>query len=75
MLIGKTVDEALEEIDRFLDRATLGGLTEVRIVHGHGTGRLRSAVRNHLRGHPQVESHRAGVQREGGDGATVARLK
>jgi DNA mismatch repair protein MutS2 len=75
MLIGKTVDEALDEIDRFLDRATLGGLAEVRIVHGHGTGRLRAAVRSHLRGHPQVESHRSGAPREGGDGATVARLK
>jgi DNA mismatch repair protein MutS2 len=75
MLIGKTVDEGIEEIDRFLDRATLGGLSEVRIVHGHGTGRLRSAVRSHLRGHPQVESHRAGAPREGGNGATVARLK
>ena len=43
-LLGKRVEEALQELDRYLDRALLGSLDEVRIVHGHGTGRLRKAV-------------------------------
>jgi DNA mismatch repair protein MutS2 len=75
VIIGKTVDEATPEIDRFLDRAALAGTAEVRIVHGHGTGRLRAAVRRFLRGHPHVESHRPGEPREGGDGATVVTIR
>jgi DNA mismatch repair protein MutS2 len=75
MIIGRTVEEAKPEIDRFLDRAALAGTAEVRIVHGHGTGRLRAAVRQFLRGHPHVESHRPGEPREGGDGATVVRIR
>ena len=75
MIIGRTVDEAKPEIDRFLDRAALAGTAEVRIVHGHGTGRLRAAVRQFLRGHPHVESHRPGEPREGGDGATVVTIR
>jgi DNA mismatch repair protein MutS2 len=47
----------------------------VRIVHGHGTGQLRSAVREHLRGHPAVASQRPGAPEEGGNGATVVVLK
>ena len=74
MLIGKRVAEALDELDRFLDAATLDGRSEVRIVHGHGTGRLRSAVRAFLRDHRQVSRHRPGKEYEGGDGATVAIL-
>jgi len=75
MLIGKRVEEALEELDRFLDAAVLGGRREVRIVHGHGTGRLRKAVRAHLSGHALVRRRRAGEAHEGGDGATVAELR
>lgn len=74
MLLGKTVEEALEAVDRFLDRSALQGLAEVRIVHGHGTGRLKAAVRRFLTGHPHVGSHRPGGAGEGGDGATVAVL-
>jgi len=74
-LIGKRVDEALEELDRFLDGATVSGHDEVRIIHGHGTGRLKSAVRRFLDSHSQVQRHRPGAVGEGGDGATIATLR
>ncbi|MEM7483328.1 MAG: Smr/MutS family protein [Acidobacteriota bacterium] len=74
-LLGSRVEPALEELDRYLDRALLAGRSEVRIVHGHGTGRLRDAVREHLRRHPAVNGQRSGGRREGGDGATVAVLR
>ncbi len=65
-LIGQRVEPALDELDLYLD--------VVRVVHGHGSGRLRDAVREHLRDHPAVASHRPGRRREGGDGATVVTL-
>jgi len=73
-LLGQTVDEALPAVDRFLDASAREGRTEVRVVHGHGTGRLRLAVRAHLKGHPQVGAFRPGGAGEGGDGATVVTL-
>ncbi|MDX1582316.1 MAG: Smr/MutS family protein, partial [Thermoanaerobaculia bacterium] len=73
-LIGQRVEEALEESDRFLDRALLDGRGAVRLIHGHGTGRLKNAVRDHLRTHPAVRKWRPGGAREGGDGATIAIL-
>lgn len=73
-LIGQRVDEALEESDRFLDRALLEGKSAVRIIHGFGTGTLRKAVRDYLRKHPAVKSWRPGADNEGGDGATIAML-
>ena len=75
MLVGQTVDCALEAIDRFLDSSVLDATHEVRLIHGHGTGALRRAVREHLRAHALVRDYRAGHESEGGDGATVARLK
>jgi DNA mismatch repair protein MutS2 len=74
-LIGQRVDDALEESDKFLDRALLEGKQAVRIIHGFGTGALRKAVREHLRTHPAVKSWRPGNENEGGDGATVAVLE
>ena len=74
-LVGQRVEEALAALDRFLDRALLGGPDEVRIVHGHGSGRLRSAVRKSLSGHLAVASYRAADPGGGGDGATIVRLK
>lgn len=74
MLIGQRVEPALEALDRFLDQALLGAFGAVRIVHGHGSGRLRSAVRDHLRRHPAVQGQRPGAANEGGDGATVVEL-
>jgi len=73
-LIGQHVEEALEESDRFLDRALLEGKGAVRLIHGFGTGALRKALREHLKRHPAVRSFRPGTDREGGDGATVAIL-
>ncbi len=73
-LIGQRVEPALESLDRFLDRALLASRASVRIVHGHGSGRLRAAVREHLRGHPAVATQRPGGADEGGDGATVVEL-
>jgi DNA mismatch repair protein MutS2 len=73
-LIGQRVDDALDESDRFLDRALLEGKQAVRIIHGFGSGTLRKAVRDHLRKHPAVKSWRPGADNEGGDGATIAVL-
>lgn len=73
-LVGQRVDDALEESDKFLDRALLEGKEAVRIIHGFGTGTLRKAIREHLRRHPAVKSWRPGAENEGGDGATIAVL-
>ena len=74
-LIGQRVEPALEELDAFLDQAMLSGRGEVRIVHGHGSGRLRDAVRERLRKHPAVVAARPGAPNEGGNGATVVTLR
>lgn len=74
-LIGQRVEPALAALDDYLDRALRSGRAEVRIVHGHGTGRLRDAVRDHLRRHPAAASLRAGAPEEGGNGATVVVLR
>ncbi len=74
-LIGHRVDEALELLDAYLDRALLTADGDVRIVHGHGTGRLRKAIREHLRHHPAASAVRPGRADEGGDGATVVSLR
>jgi len=73
-LRGLMVDEALEKVDKFLDDAVLAGLPQVRIIHGKGTGALRKAITEHLKGDPRVVSHRLGGIGEGGDGVTVAKL-
>ncbi len=74
-LIGQRVEPALDELEAFLDQALLGERREVRVVHGHGSGRLREAVRQHLRSHPAVASQRPGAANEGGNGATVVTLR
>ncbi|RMH16475.1 MAG: hypothetical protein D6696_18040 [Acidobacteria bacterium] len=74
-LIGLRVEPALDRLERFLDRSLLAGLPEVRIVHGHGSGQLKRAVRERLRRHPAVAGQRPGGKGEGGDGATVVRLR
>ncbi|MEO8033992.1 MAG: Smr/MutS family protein, partial [Acidobacteriota bacterium] len=73
-LVGQRIEEALEQSDKFLDRALLDGRQVVRIIHGFGTGALRKAVREYLRKHPGVTSWRPGEENEGGDGATIALL-
>ena len=74
-IIGLHVPEALEEVDRFLDRATLGGLSSATIIHGIGTGALKAAVAELLKDHPLVAALRPGKPEEGGPGVTVAELK
>ena len=73
-IIGLRVDDALPELERFLNRASLEARTEVRVIHGKGTGALMRAVRDYLDGHPLVSGFRTGERYEGGDGATVVTL-
>ncbi len=68
---GERVDDALARLDRFLDDALLGSREAVFVIHGHGTGALRDAVRRHADGHLGVSRLRPGAPRDGGDGVTV----
>ena len=72
---GMALDEALQEVDRYLDDATLAGLNEVTVVHGKGMGILRSGIQQHLKKHHHVKSYRLGTFGEGEDGVTVVTLK
>jgi DNA mismatch repair protein MutS2 len=74
-VIGKTVDEATSEVEKFVDRAFLAGMPRVRIVHGSGMGILRKALRQYLQEHPHVESVTEPPLNEGGGGATVVELR
>ncbi len=74
-LRGMTVDEALSKLGLFIDKCILNGLSEVRIIHGKGTGALRSAVHEELKRHPNISEYRLGALGEGDTGVTVAKLK
>ena len=74
-VIGRNVDEATAEVEKFVDRAFLAGLPRVRIVHGSGMGILRKALRQYLQKHPHVESVIEPPINEGGGGATVVELR
>jgi DNA mismatch repair protein MutS2 len=74
-VIGRTVDDATREVEKFVDRAFLAGLPRVRVVHGSGMGILRKALRQYLQKHPHVESVTEPPQNEGGGGATVVQLR
>lgn len=74
-LLGMRVDEALDEVEKYLDRVLLSSLTTVRVVHGKGTGALRKAIHEFLKAHPLVESFRLGAMQEGGDGVTIVKIK
>lgn len=74
-IIGQHVPEALAEVDRYIDRAPLSGISSVSIIHGMGTGALKNAVREFLKTHPLVAAVRSGTPAEGGAGVTVAELK
>ena len=74
-LRGRLVEEALEELNKYLDDAFLANMGKVEIIHGKGTGALRAAVTKHLKGHPYVKSHRLGEFGEGDSGVTIAELK
>lgn len=74
-LRGKMVDEACMEIDRFIDDTTFTGVSEFNIIHGKGTGALRSGIQTFLRTHPKVKTFRMGAYGEGDAGVTVVTLK
>ncbi|WP_294711323.1 endonuclease MutS2 [uncultured Gemmiger sp.] len=74
-LLGYTVDEALTEVDKFLDSGMLRGQQTLYIIHGNGTGALRTAIQKHLRTHKAVKSFRPGRYGEGENGVTVVELK
>jgi DNA mismatch repair protein MutS2 len=73
-VIGQTTDEAVDAVDKFLDEASMAGLAQVRIIHGHGTGALRRAIADMLKNHPHVARFIAAPQDQGGSGATVVEL-
>jgi DNA mismatch repair protein MutS2 len=68
---GARVEEATELLDRYVNDAALAGAPKVTVIHGHGSGALRDALRAQLREHPLVKSWRPGERGEGGDGATI----
>jgi DNA mismatch repair protein MutS2 len=74
-VIGQTTDEAVDAVDKFLDEASLASLSQVRIVHGHGTGALRRAIAELLKDHPHVARFAAAPQDQGGSGATIVELR
>ena len=74
-LLGKTVDEAVSELDKYLDDAYLAHVPSVRIVHGKGTGALRTAVHQYLKRYKHVKSFRLGTFGEGDAGVTIAEFK
>ncbi len=74
-VIGRTKDEAVDAVDKFLDEASLASLSQVRIIHGHGTGALRRVITELLKDHPHVARFNAAPQEQGGSGATLVELK
>lgn len=74
-VIGQKADEALDSVDRFLDKASLASIARVRIIHGHGYGILKRAIQEMLNKHPHVSRHYGATPAEGGTGATIAELR
>lgn len=72
---GETVDDAILRIDKYLDDAVVAGLSRIVVIHGKGTGALKSAIRRHLSRHPQVKTSEPAGGGEGGDGATVVTVR
>ncbi len=74
-LHAERVEQAMDRVERFLDEAALRNEPEVLIIHGHGAGKLKTAVRAYLKTSPYSSSFRPGYPQEGGDGATVVTLR
>jgi DNA mismatch repair protein MutS2 len=74
-VIGLTVDQALERAERFLDETLVTDQRTVRLIHGHGTGRLQKAIAGFLKSHPLVANFHAAPLEQGGGGVTVVELK
>lgn len=74
-LRGESVEEAIADLDMFIDGVLRSGLNELTIIHGKGTGTLRRAIQQHLKDHPNIKSYRTGVYGEGEEGVTIAELK
>ncbi|HYS78126.1 MAG TPA: Smr/MutS family protein, partial [Candidatus Dormibacteraeota bacterium] len=74
-LLGRTVEEALALVDKYLDNVYLAGLSPVRLVHGVGSGRLRRAIADLLGRHPHVEAYADAPAGEGGAGVTIVTLR
>jgi DNA mismatch repair protein MutS2 len=74
-LLGMRLEEAIEAAEKSLDQAVVAGAARLRLIHGHGTGRLRDGLRDHFRRHPSVARMRKGERNEGGDGATILELR
>jgi DNA mismatch repair protein MutS2 len=74
-VIGKRAEEAMDEVDKFLDSAAMASVDRVRIIHGHGMGVLKRAVADLLAHNPHVQKYYPGSPAEGGTGATIAELK
>jgi DNA mismatch repair protein MutS2 len=74
-VIGQTVEQATEQVDKFLDDAAMAHLPSVRIIHGHGTGALRRGLGDFLRTHPLVANHTAEAEERGGKAITVVELR
>jgi DNA mismatch repair protein MutS2 len=68
-------DEAIMELDRYIDNAVLSGVPSITIIHGKGTGVLRTAVQSHLKHHKNIRTYRLGVFGEGETGVTIAEIK
>ncbi len=73
-LRGWRVEDALEEVDAYLNNAVMAGMHQVRLLHGKGTGALRQAIREQLAHHPLVKSFASAAANDGGDGVTVVQL-
>lgn len=74
-LHGLPVEDGIEQLERFLDQALLHGESEVKVIHGHGSGRLKNAVRSYLKNSPYAASFHPGQPWEGSDGVTIVILK